>query len=622
MTQAYEIVGPQVANMTGYASDAYDISVVFLEDLLGFVAENQVNNITESIDDIAIDIPDLSLPATPISPDIDINLPNLPADFQPGDVSSIDLNAIGVLPDFTATDPSINLPATPTPFSGEIAGSAPTLKEDFNYPDAPITVLPDVPTFELLEIPNAPDLSIPDFSESLPTATSVVPPANNFYWGDEDSFSDECLTAVQAKLCDWIQNGGTGLLPHIEQAIYDRGRNREDINSVRVEQQVLTEQVARGFSRPQGSTYAALDFSTQESQNKIADLSREIMIKQAEMEQQNIQFAIQQTIALETALISEHQQIQARSFEAAKYVQELAIQIYNANIAKVTIELEAYKAYATAYEAQVRAALSTIEIFKSEIQAQALISEINQNEVKLYLAQIEGVQSSVDIYKTEVDAITAQISAENLKIQNYKGLVEAFSAEVEAKKAEYQGYSEAIKGELGKVDIFDSQVKAFVGRVDAYGKSVDAQAKVVESDIGVEDLRLKSYLGKLDAVIKQVQAESSVYGAQVDIYRGQAAMYQAEVGANISLNELEIKEAETKVRLAAAQADVSLKNAEINLKNAESVDALRLEAIKSGGDISKGLAQASLSALNIGASVSSSGQSSDSYNENHNYQEK
>jgi hypothetical protein len=101
-------------------------------------------------------------------------------------------------------------------------------------------------------------------------------------------------------------------------------------------------------------------------------------------------------------------------------------------------------------------------------------------------------------------------------------------------------------------------------------------------------------------------------------------MFNAEVGANISVNELQLKEADSKVRLAVAQADVAVKNAEINLRNADSVDKLRLEAIKSGADISKGLAQAALSAVNVGASVSSSGTDSISFSraENHNYQEK
>lgn len=626
MAAAYEIAPAEIDDMTNMAEDAYNKSVIFLDQLLAYIADSSVAGIGVNLEDVSVDIPDLNLPTAPLSPSISINLPNLPAPYVSGSIGGIDLNAIGAIPLFTAVEPTIVLPATPVPFSETLDATAPPLKDDFIYPEAPVTSLPDIPTFEGLSIPTAPVIDIPTFSEELPSATDVVVPSNSFYWDSEDPYSSTCLDAVQTKLCDWVQNGGTGLVVEVEQAIFDRGRNREDINSVRAEQDLLSVQAARGFSRPQGSTFKALDFTAQETQNKIADLSREIMIKQADLEQQNMQFAITQTVALEQVLISEHQQIQARSFESVKYTQEVAIQLYNANISKVTIELEAFKAYSSAYESQVRSALSTIEIFKSEIEAQSLISEINQNEVKLYLAQIEGVKSSVSIYKTEVDSITAQINAESSKIQNYKAIVEAYSAKVEAKRTEYQGYAEAVKGEISKVDIFDSQVKAFIGRIEAYGKSVDAQSKVADIDISVEELRLKSYLGQLDAVIKQVDAESKVYGAQVDVYRGQAAMYQAEVGANVSANELELKEADANVRLALARGEIAIKNAEISIKNAESVDKFRLEAIKAGADTSKGLAQASLSALSISASVSSSGSDSTSdstsYSESHIYQEK
>jgi hypothetical protein len=369
---AYQIVGPEIDSMTSYATQAYDKSVTFIDELLLYIADNQTSNSSVTLDDIDVDIPSTNIPTIPTAPAVNINLPNLPADFTPNTIAGINLSAIGNIPTFTTPEPAINLPTAPAAFSGTIAGSAPTVKDDFSFPDAPVSVLPTVPSFESLNIPVAPTVNVPSFSQVLPSATGVVVPANSFYWGEESPFSDTCLTAVKDKLCDWLQNGGTGLVPHVEQAIFDRGRNREDINAVRSEAQILTEQASRGFSRPQGSTFAAVDLLAQETQNKVADLSREIMIKQADLEQQNMQFAIQQTIALESALISENQQIQARSFEAAKYTQEVAIQLYNAQIAKVNLELEAFKSYAAAYEAQVRSELAKVEIFKAEIEAQSI----------------------------------------------------------------------------------------------------------------------------------------------------------------------------------------------------------------------------------------------------------
>lgn len=628
---SYNIVKPEIASATAHADYAYGRAMGFLDALLNYIADNQVSNVNVDLGEVDLDVPNFVLPSTPQSPNISINLPNLPAEFVPGDIADIDLDAIGNLPTFNVSAPTISLPTTPSALNKTFDEDEPSITTTFNFPDAPTYTLPSVPTFEELDIPSAPTLSIPDFDQLLPVTSDVNVPSISFYWGDEDPYSDDLLVAVKASLLDWVQNGGTGLPVDVEQAIFDRGRNREDINSIRSENQVLKEQASRGFSRPSGSTVAALDYLAQETQNKTADLSREIMIKQAELEQANMQFAIQQAIALEQLLINENQQIQQRSFEAAKYVQDVAINIFNAELAKVNIALEGYKAYAAAYEAQVRAALSRVEIFKAEIEAQGLISQINRDSVLLYNAQLDAIKTSVEVYKTEVDAIASQIQSEGLKIENYKSLIQAFAAEVEAKKVEYQGYAEAIKGELAKVDIYDSQVKAFVGRIDAYGKAIDAQSKISDIDIETEKLRLQTYLGQLDAVIKQVQAETAIYSTQVDVYRGQAAMYQAEVGALTSANELAIKEADTKVRFAVAEADVAIKNAEVNLQNVRSVDQFRLQALISGADVAKGLSQASLAALHIGASVSTSDSTNVSYsnqrsagiscNENHNYDE-
>ena len=131
---AYEVVGPEIDSMTNLADDAYDQSVEFLERLLEFVAENQVSNVNVTLDDVDVDIPSLSIPPVPAAPTLNINLPNLPADFIPNTIAGIDLNSIGAIPTFTAADPIVNLPTAPTPFSGTAPGPAPTINDSFTFP--------------------------------------------------------------------------------------------------------------------------------------------------------------------------------------------------------------------------------------------------------------------------------------------------------------------------------------------------------------------------------------------------------------------------------------------------------------------------------------------------------
>ncbi len=617
---AANLVTNHVQISEDYADQAFNNAWCFLTGLANYAPV--LNDLTYEIDfdEVTIPTPVFQKPDAPDEPDIALYVPTFPAAFVPGAIHQFDENAIGTVPTFGISEPLINLPSTPGTLDVEAPTDAPDIQTEFDFPDTPVYTLPSVPTFEDLNLPTAPDLDIPSFDLDLPTIPSYLTPPGLTFNFQEELYTSSLLTALTSELLDRVQNGGTGLSPTIEQAIWDRARNREDQNSVRSTNQLSIEQAARGFSRPSGSYLAALDQLSQETQNKNADLSREIAIKQADLEQKNIEFALQTSLALEQSLIQYHNQVQQRAFEFEKYFQEAAIAIYEANIRQFGLQLEVYKTYSQAFESRVRAELAKTEIFKSEIEAQRLISDINNQKVQLYTAQLEGIKTSVQVYLAEIDATKSQIQAESLKLQNFKALIDIFATQVESKKSEYDMYSAAVKGEMAKIDIFDSQVKAFVSRVDAYSKQVDVETMRIESDIKVEGLRLQEYLTRLDTIVKNVQAQSEVSKSQIELFRSKAAMYSAEVDAESSRLDAESKVYDLTLRKAQYAAEVELKNATISIENAKNSVSLILEALKSGAQVGSGLAQAALSSINIGASLGHS--SSNNYNESHTYQEK
>jgi hypothetical protein len=113
--------------------------------------------------------------------------------------------------------------------------------------------------------------------------------------------------ALATVIDDWIQNaitnGGTGLPATIETAIWDRARGREIIEARRLEQEAASQFAGRGFIMPPGAMAARMLEIQQDATNKSVTISRDRAIKAAEMEIENIRFAVEQGLKVRLAVI-------------------------------------------------------------------------------------------------------------------------------------------------------------------------------------------------------------------------------------------------------------------------------------------------------------------------------
>lgn len=95
---------------------------------------------------------------------------------------------------------------------------------------------------------------------------------------------------------NWLINtitvGGTGISPAVEDQIWQRGRDRIVADGLRVESQAMDEFSARGFSLPSGALAARLQETRFEQLTKTQELARDVSIKQAEIEIENLRFAV------------------------------------------------------------------------------------------------------------------------------------------------------------------------------------------------------------------------------------------------------------------------------------------------------------------------------------------
>lgn len=124
--------------------------------------------------------------------------------------------------------------------------------------------------------------------------------------------ADTLRAALEARLA-----GGTGLSPEVEAGIWDRSREREAVLAQAQVDEATLQDEALGFDFPTGALQGRLEVVSQEYFNKVSGLSRDIAIKQADLEQQNLKDAqaglvqLYQTLATEEvehwrALISQN----------------------------------------------------------------------------------------------------------------------------------------------------------------------------------------------------------------------------------------------------------------------------------------------------------------------------
>lgn len=108
--------------------------------------------------------------------------------------------------------------------------------------------------------------------------------------------SSNILVAAETWLENTILNGATGIPSSVENQIWDRSRSREVLEGARLSDEATATFAARGFSIPSGALAGRLSEVQQSVADKISTHSRDVAIKQAEIQIETIKFAIAQAL--------------------------------------------------------------------------------------------------------------------------------------------------------------------------------------------------------------------------------------------------------------------------------------------------------------------------------------
>lgn len=541
---------------------------------------------------------DPNFPATPAAPNpITTSLPTLEtwswASISPPAAFSGTLDTNGLLPaPFTETPPAMSWGTAPAAFSGQ-EPELPPIDLNFTFPTLSYT-LPSPPDLLSLQTVTAPTLNFPTFDAVAPTLTAIEPQV--FQWGPETLYTSQELTLLKATLSDRISNGGTGLPPAVEEALWNRARERE----YRQQADALADldrMEAMGYALPPGVWLDARLKLQTETNNTMAGLSREIMIKQAELELENIIKAIEQLNMLEGKLIDYWNQYNQRAFEATKYLTQANIDVYNAKVKGFEALVEAYKSRVGVYEALIRAEIARVDAYKAQIEAEKTKVDMNTALVNQYEVQTKVALANVDIYKAELGAIQTRADIEKIKVEAYGEEIKAFVGLINAYTAQVEGYKAGVEAETAKQQAFKSKVDSYTATVQAGVAQIGAKVDEFKARLGAKELEYTSFKAQVEAQSEYARAISAQNSALVDAYKGQ-------VSATSAYNEVLTKQWQAQIEIAARVAEIGVKAAEANAQLLMTARNMAIEAAKVGSQVSAQLGAAALNAVHYSESLS------------------
>lgn len=460
---------------------------------------------------------------------------------------------IGNIPELAVAAPTLVFPTAPTTPMPPSPGNAPEFVSPA-LPAKPSLTLPTAPTFAPVALPESPLVEMPYFDLDADFG-DVTAPTNVFEYGERE-YQSALLDATKAKLLDDILNGGYGIDDEDERRLWERARDRELATANTKIDELSRMHAARGFTLPSGSLYAQQEAVQQDALDKVSSLSRDIMIKKADLYVENRKFTITAATQLEDILLKHFGFAAERALNAARLQVELGMALFNAQLQKFNSKVEAYRSYAAAFESRVRAALTAVEVFKAKIEGAKLTVETQKLYADVYQTQITGVNAMANLYKTEMEAAQVAASIENLKLQAFRAQVETYAERVRARGVEFDMFKAQIDGEVAKVTAFDASVRAHTAQIQGYEAKARTADIVARTEIAQANAQLDTYKTDMDRYRADIAVVTEKIRSVLQQYATRVQEYTAFTGAMNNADEISVRAQESSGRNYVAYTQV------------------------------------------------------------------
>ncbi|MGL4233694.1 MAG: hypothetical protein ACRCWJ_20170 [Casimicrobium sp.] len=596
-TRPYELVRGQIDDMSSRADNAIATA----------------NETISQLKDIA------SLPETmpPPAPQLEFDVtdagsPQAPTILNFGDIDDFDEPAIqqipttslsaDAIPTFTSSVGTITLPPRPDAIDTTGKPDRPVLSV-ITVPNAPTLAIPTLDALQPITIPEFTFPELPTFDRQAP-ANDLVAPSTLLIWAEPEYLSDN-LDAIKARVAVLL-SGGTGLPLAVEAALFDRARGREDMLALKARQEAFDSFAARGFTMPPGMLAAQVNAAIEDNQLKVGAINRDILNQAAQWEIENLRFAVQQGIALESTLIAQFQNIAQRAFEAARYRVEAEVNLFNARVALFNAEQNAYQIAASVYKTRLEGALAELDVFKAEIQAQQAIGQLNEQTVRVFIAKNEALRSQIEVYKTSMEGARVQSELNRNEIEAYKADISAYAENIQAQKVEFDAYESEVRAIAAKTGIIDAEARAFAATVQAYESGSNIKVKNLQVQIEAMQAGTSRYAARAQAERDKIAAQASAVQARSSAYSADVGRYSAELQSVTSRQESRWRQTEARLRNNLAYYDIQVKQFDQKLDRSLRETQTNVEAIKAAGQMAAQLAAGAMSAMHVSASMSGS----------------
>lgn len=592
---------------------AQQVSNVFSQaQFLAQTAQTATNSYLSALNAALYDAPTIALDwhsvATPTLPTLGA-VPGMPTiDFEdqgPAPEPLAISEPIIDIDEFTSTEPTLVYPTAPT----VTIGTAPTIPAvgAVSVPSAPTIASITPPTLLALSTVTTPTLDMrPDFLlqlETIPTLSLLAPTPYSYALGPE--YASTLLSSLKT-LINTRLAGGTGLPAAVEQAIWDRLRDRETQIAQANEDEVMRQGEALGYQLPPGALSAQLRTAQQAYYDKLSTASRDIGIKQAELEQTNLKDSIAAGMQLEGQLIDYSFKLEQLTFESAKQYAENAIQVHNAAVEQYKALLEGYQTYASIYKTIIDSQLALVEVYKAELQGEQVKAEINTALVQQYKAQIEASMAQVEIYRAQVGGAQALIEIERTKIQAAAESVKAYTATIGAEVAKVEAYKTTIQAESAKVENYRISASAYATKAGIQATKANAEISRYSALLQAKSAEWEGFKAKVGAEAERIRALGLQSSSQLDAYKAGAASITAQAEQQASVWRANIAQYE-------AGINATLQTAKINNEAYIMTNNARLDAAKTGAQIYAQLSASAYSMMNASASITGAGNMSVNY---------
>src|SRR5690606_27721049 len=155
------------------------------------------------------------------------------------------------------------------------------------------------PELRPITLPPAPTIDVDDIVfEGVTPVFDATPPDPNDFSFDNAEYTPLMLDEIRQKVMS-VFNGETGLPPAVEQALFERAREREIELGDRDVQQARDEWGARGWKHPPGQLNAATNRARSVASAKVSQLNRDQFIEHNKMKLEMLREAMSHALALE-----------------------------------------------------------------------------------------------------------------------------------------------------------------------------------------------------------------------------------------------------------------------------------------------------------------------------------